>query len=91
MSAGHVLIPLGLLHMRRLQRWFIRLRIDPVRQKRRMVYIPPSVGLDLTYWKDLHVLSVGVPLGRVTSHTAVFTDASLAGWRGTCMSQAVGG
>ncbi|XP_033980402.1 uncharacterized protein LOC117477766 [Trematomus bernacchii] len=91
MSAGHVVIPLGLLHMRRLQRWFIRLHIDPVRQKRRMVYIPPSVGLDLAYWKNLHVLSVGVPLGRVTSHTAVFTDASLAGWGGTCMSQAVGG
>ncbi|XP_033996615.1 LOW QUALITY PROTEIN: uncharacterized protein LOC117490940 [Trematomus bernacchii] len=91
MAAGHVVIPLGLLHMRRLQRWFIRLRIDPVRQKRRMVAIPPSVGSDLTYWKSPHVLSAGVPLGRVTSHISVFTDASLSGWGGTCMSQAVGG
>ncbi|KAK5932172.1 hypothetical protein CgunFtcFv8_003898 [Champsocephalus gunnari] len=91
MSAGHVVIPLGLLYMRRLQRWFIRLRIDPVRQRRRMVCVPPSVGLDLTYWKNPHILSVGVPLGRVTSHTSVFTDASLSGWGGTCMSQAVGG
>ncbi|KAK5881766.1 hypothetical protein CesoFtcFv8_022528 [Champsocephalus esox] len=91
MSAGHVVIPLGLLYMRRLQRWFIRLRIDPVRQRRRGVCVPPSVGLDLTYWKNPHVLSVGVPLGRVTSHTSVFTDASLSGWGGTCMSQAVGG
>ncbi|KAK5883801.1 hypothetical protein CesoFtcFv8_020091 [Champsocephalus esox] len=91
MSAGHVVIPLGLLYMRRLQRWFIRLRIDPVRQRRRRVCIPLSVGLDLTYWKNPHVLSVGVPLGRVTSHTSVFTDASLSGWGGTCMSQAVGG
>ncbi|KAK5905122.1 hypothetical protein CesoFtcFv8_006620 [Champsocephalus esox] len=91
MSAGHVVIPLGLLYMSRLQRWFIRLRIDPVRQRRRMVYVPPSVGLDLTYWKNPHILSMGVPLGRVTSHTSVFTDASLSGWGGTCMSQAVGG
>lgn len=28
MSAGHMVIHLGLLHMRRLQRWFIRLRIS---------------------------------------------------------------
>ncbi|XP_071062171.1 trypsin-2-like [Pseudochaenichthys georgianus] len=65
MSAGHVVIPPGLLYMRRLQRWFIRLRIDPVRQRRRRVCVPPSVGLDLTYWKNPHILSVGVPLGRI--------------------------
>ncbi|KAF0047741.1 hypothetical protein F2P81_001374 [Scophthalmus maximus] len=29
MSAGHVVVPLGLLHMRRLQRCFIRLRVNP--------------------------------------------------------------
>nr|XP_010790957.1 PREDICTED: uncharacterized protein LOC104963955 [Notothenia coriiceps] len=32
-SAGHVGIPLGLPHRRSLQRWFIRPRIDPVRQR----------------------------------------------------------
>ncbi|CAL8310650.1 unnamed protein product [Boreogadus saida] len=32
MSAAHTVVPLGLLHMRRLQRWFSRLRIDPVCQ-----------------------------------------------------------
>ncbi|KAF0039330.1 hypothetical protein F2P81_007565 [Scophthalmus maximus] len=49
MSAGHVVVPLGLLHMRKLQRWFSRLRLDPIRQK-----MPPgnsallrSVGSDL--------------------------------------------
>ncbi|CAL8370433.1 unnamed protein product [Boreogadus saida] len=30
MSAAHRVVPLGLLHMRRLQRWPSRLRIDPV-------------------------------------------------------------
>ena len=30
-SAGHVVVPLGLLYMRRLQRWLIRLRVDDVR------------------------------------------------------------
>ncbi|KAI3374153.1 hypothetical protein L3Q82_006016 [Scortum barcoo] len=91
MSAGHVTVPLGLLHMRRLQRWFIRLCVDPIRQRRCMVSIPPSVGPDLAYWGNPHVLSVGVPLGRVTSHISVFTDASLSGWGGTCLTETVGG
>ena len=86
MSAANVVIPLGLLHMRRLQRWFIRLRIDPVRQRRRMVSIPPSVGPDLVHWRNLHTLSAGVPLGRAASHISVFTDTSLSGWGGTCLS-----
>ncbi|KAI3360259.1 hypothetical protein L3Q82_014572 [Scortum barcoo] len=91
MSAGHVTVPLGLLHMRRLQRWFIRLHVDPKRQRRRMVSVPPSVGPDLAYWGNPHVLSAGVPLGRVTSHISVFTDASLSGWGGTCLTETVGG
>lgn len=36
-------------------------------------------------------LTAGVPLGRVTSHVSVFTDASLSGWGGMCQSQVVGG
>lgn len=35
---------LGLLHMRRLQRWFNRLRINPVHHKRSMISIPVSRG-----------------------------------------------
>ncbi|KAI3374147.1 hypothetical protein L3Q82_006008 [Scortum barcoo] len=73
MSAGHVTVPLGLLHMRRLQRWFIRLRVDPIRQRQRMVSVPPSVGPDLAYWGNPHVLSVGVPLGR-NQHVLIRTD-----------------
>ena len=91
MSAGHVVVPLGLLHMRRLQRWFIHLHVDPVRQRRRIIAVPPSEDADLVYWKNPRTLSVGVPLGRVASHISVFTDASLSGWVGTCLSQVVGG
>ncbi|XP_053289751.1 LOW QUALITY PROTEIN: uncharacterized protein LOC128450365 [Pleuronectes platessa] len=75
MSAAHVVVPLGLLHMRRLQRWFIRLHVDPVRQRRRMVAVPPSVKADLIHWKNPRTLSAGVPLGRAASHISVFTDA----------------
>ncbi|MEQ2208161.1 hypothetical protein XENOCAPTIV_027450, partial [Xenoophorus captivus] len=52
-------------------RWFIRLRIDPVRQKRRMISVPPSVGPDLAHWGNLRILSEGVHLSRPTSHVSV--------------------
>ncbi|KAF0027027.1 hypothetical protein F2P81_019768 [Scophthalmus maximus] len=91
MSAGHVVVPLGLLHMRKLQRWFSRLRLDPICQKMRLVTLPSSVQSDLTHWGNPRVLAAGVPLGRVTSHVSVFTDASLFGWGGMCQAQVIGG
>ncbi|XP_067359029.1 uncharacterized protein [Channa argus] len=90
MAAALSVVPLGLLHMRRLQRWFSRLQLDPVRHRRRLVMIPPSVGPDLAYWRGPRVMLDGVPLGRPSSHVSVFTDASLLGWGGTCLSQSVG-
>ncbi len=47
--------PLGLLHMRWPQSWFIHLRLDPVHHRRHMVSIPPSVGSNLAYWKSPHI------------------------------------
>ena len=58
-TALSVMRPLELLHMRRLQRWFSRLRIDPVRQRLRKVTIPLSVGPDLTHWGDPQTLARG--------------------------------
>nr|XP_020444839.1 uncharacterized protein LOC109953712 [Monopterus albus] len=91
MSASHVAVPLGLLHMKKLQRWFGHLRLDPMRHKRHVLTVPPLVQSDLEYWGTPRVLTMGVPLGRATSHVSVFTDASLLGWGGTCLSQAVEG
>uniref|UniRef100_UPI003AAB97E8 uncharacterized protein n=1 Tax=Centroberyx gerrardi TaxID=166262 RepID=UPI003AAB97E8 len=91
MSAAHVVVPLGLLHMRLIQRWFAHLRVDPRRHKRRLVTIPLSVKPNLDYWESPQVMRHGVPMGRVMSHISVFTDASLSGWGGTCLSHAVGG
>ena len=91
MSAGYMVVPLGLLHMRKIQRWFLRQRVDPIRHKWRMLTIPPSLQSDLSYWGNPQTLSAGVPLGRVTSYVTVYTDASLTGWGGMCESQVVGG
>ena len=49
MAAARVVVPLALLHMRRLQRWFSSLRLDLKRHKRRLVTIPPSVKGNLRF------------------------------------------
>lgn len=91
MAAAHPVVPLGLLHMRRLQRWFASLRLDLKRQKFRLLTVPPTVQGNLQYWGSPQHLVTGTPLGRVTSYTSVFTDASLMGWGGTCLGRAIGG
>ncbi|KAJ8009686.1 hypothetical protein DPEC_G00094090 [Dallia pectoralis] len=91
MSAAHAVVTLGLLHMHALQRWFARRRVDPVRHRRRILIIPYTLAGDLDYWRNPAVLERGVPLGRVSAVTQVFTDASLTGWGGMCQGQAVGG
>ena len=92
MAAAHPVVPLGLLFMRSgLQRWFPRQRLEPRRHKLRMLLVPRSVSPDLEYWGSLPALLRGGPLGRVTSYVVVFTDASLTGWGGTCLSHSVGG
>ncbi len=74
MSVGHVVIPLGLLHMRWLQRWYTASALTPCVSRD-----ATAVGQIWTYWSNPHVLSVGVPLGRSASHISVFIDASLSG------------
>ncbi|KAJ8015947.1 hypothetical protein DPEC_G00001990 [Dallia pectoralis] len=73
MSAAHAVVTLGLLHMRALQRWFARQRVDPVRHRRRMLIIPYTLVGDLDYWRNPAVLERGVPLGRVSAMTQLET------------------
>ena len=91
MAAAHFVVPLGLLHTRCLQRWFIGLHLDPKRDKRRLVTTPPSVEGNLRYWGSPEHMWRGTPLGRVTSYMTVFTDASVTGWGGACLERAIGG
>ena len=91
MAAAHVVVPLGLLYMRKLQRWFAQLRLDPVRHRRRLLVIPRSVKADLDHWRDPRVMTRGVDMGRVTALYPVFTDASLTGWGGVCRAGSIGG
>ncbi|KAK5877277.1 hypothetical protein CesoFtcFv8_024799 [Champsocephalus esox] len=47
MTAAHPVVPLGLLHARRMQRRCIGLRLNLKRHKRRLATIPPSVESNL--------------------------------------------
>ncbi|KAK5898200.1 hypothetical protein CgunFtcFv8_015638 [Champsocephalus gunnari] len=68
-----------------MQTWFIGLRLDLKRHKRRLVTIPPSVESNLRFWGSPENGRRGAPLGQVISYITVFTDASVTGWGGTCI------
>ncbi|CAL8395199.1 unnamed protein product [Boreogadus saida] len=50
MAATHPVVPLGLLSMGRLQWWFARQRLDPMRHKVRVLLLPRSVSPDTMLW-----------------------------------------
>ncbi|KAE8295205.1 hypothetical protein D5F01_LYC06131 [Larimichthys crocea] len=60
-------------------RWFASLLLDLRRQKFQLLTVPPTVQGNLRYWGSPRHLLTETPLGRVTSYTSVFTDASLMG------------
>ena len=91
MAAAHPVVRLGLLHMRALQRWFSRLKLHPLRDRRRTVTPSALARSDVVFWLTPGRLSQGVRLGCVPSYTEVFTDASLTGWGGVLGQQATGG
>ncbi|KAI2667306.1 ORF V: Enzymatic polyprotein [Labeo rohita] len=92
MAAAAAVTPLGLLHMRPLQRWLhdrvtrwawhcgtLRIGVSP--QCRRL----------FSPWSDPAFLQAGVPLGQVSRHLVVYKDASSTGWGAVCNGQAASG
>ncbi|KAL0146632.1 hypothetical protein M9458_057972 [Cirrhinus mrigala] len=92
MAAVAAVTPLGLLHVRPLQRWLHdqvprwewycgTLRIG-ISLQCRCLFSP---------WLDPAFLQAGVPLGQVSRHLVVYTDASSTGWGAVCNGQAASG
>ncbi|KAI2661198.1 ORF V: Enzymatic polyprotein [Labeo rohita] len=77
MAAAAAVTPLGLLHMRPLQRW-LHDRVLRWAWHRGTLRIGVS-------------RSAGVPLGQVSRHVVVHTDASTTGWGAVCNGQAASG
>ncbi len=81
--------PLRLLHMRALQHW-LHSRVPRWAWCRgtHRVTITPMCRRLFSLWSDLAFLWAGVPLGQVSRHVVVTTDASSMGWGATCNRQA---
>lgn len=48
-SAAHPEVPLGLLHIQCLQRWFVSLHMDSRKHKQRLVTVPPQYSTGTHY------------------------------------------
>ncbi|XP_061098651.1 uncharacterized protein LOC133128861, partial [Conger conger] len=84
MAAAIAVVPLGLLRMRPVQLWLKRMHFDPMRDRAKLFRIPQSVVRALSHWRDGRMLSVGVPMGAISTHVPVYTDASTKGWGAVC-------
>ncbi|KAK7898546.1 hypothetical protein WMY93_019399 [Mugilogobius chulae] len=80
LAAGAQAVPLGLLHTRPLQRWFVcqRLRMPKDRWKR--LLLSRRARSVLMWWVSSRAVADGVPLGHGAARITVTTDASQTGW-----------
>ncbi|KAI2663638.1 ORF V: Enzymatic polyprotein [Labeo rohita] len=92
MAAAAAVTPLGLLHMRPLQRW-LHDRVPRWAWHRGTLRIgvSPQCRRLFSPWSDPAFLQAGVPLGQVSRHLVVYTDASSTGWGAVCNGQAASG
>ncbi len=92
MASAAAVTPLGLLHMRLLQRWLHdRVPRWAWRCGTYRVSVTPSCLQTFSPWSDLAFLRAGVPLVQVSRHVVVSTDASAMGWGTMCNGHAAAG
>ncbi len=92
MASSAAITPLGLLHMRPLQRWLHdRVPRWAWRHGTYRVSLTPSCRRTFSPWSDLAFLRAGVPLEQVSRHVVVSTDASATGWWAMCNGHAAAG
>ena len=83
LCAAHQVVPLGLLFLRRLQRWFASLYSmygDDAKFNSTKVQVPIGVEPDLAHWRRACSDRVGMPLGPKDPLVTIFTDACNTGW-----------
>ena len=74
------LVPLGRLHMRPFQRWFLSHRMDPALHRNVRIPMTKRAYSALVPWLDSNLYESGVPMGPVLLRRVICTDASLTGW-----------
>ncbi len=92
MASTAAVTPLGLLHMRPLQRW-LHSRVPRWAWQHGTYRVSgtPSCCHTFSPWSDLAFLQAGVPLAQVSRHVVVSTDASTTGWGAMCNGHAAAG
>lgn len=91
MASSVVVIPLGRLYMRGLQRWVASLGLDPHRDGLRRVRVSMDCSRALYQWRSPGFLTQGVSVGTVSARKVISTDASLMGWGATHEGRTVNG
>ncbi len=92
MASSAAITPLGLLHMRPLQRWLHdRVPRWAWHHGTYRVSLTPSCRRTFSPWSDLAFLRAEVPLEQVSRHVVVSTDASATGWGAMCNGHAAAG
>ncbi|KAI2645552.1 ORF V: Enzymatic polyprotein [Labeo rohita] len=77
MAAAAAVTPLGLLHMRLLQHWLHdRVPRWPWHRDTHRIGVSLQCRRLFSPWSDPAFLQAGVPLGQVSRHLVVYTDAS---------------
>ncbi len=92
LASAATVTPLGLLHMRPLQRWLHdRVPRWAWCHGTYRVSVTPSCRHTFSPWSNLAFLHAGVPLEQVSRHVVVSTDASTTGWGAMCNGHAAAG
>ncbi|XP_029909243.1 uncharacterized protein LOC115360460 [Myripristis murdjan] len=91
MASALVVVPMGRLYMKGIQRWVASHRLDPRRQGSHRVRVSVDCTAALIPWRKRGFLTQGVPMGVVLCRKLITTDASLVGWGGVCEGRAVNG
>ncbi len=92
MASVATVTPLGLLHIRPLQRW-LHDWVPRWAWRHCMYRVLVTLSCHQTFspWSDLAFLRAGVPLVKVSRHVVVSTDASAMGWGAMCNGHAAAG
>ncbi len=80
MAAASQVVPLGLLHMRPLQRWLAKYKVSPYENGQRLIPRDLDCLPAVKWWLSTPGLKEGVKLGPLCSRETITTDASQAGW-----------
>ncbi len=79
MAAASQVVPLGLLHLRTLQRWLAKYKVSPYENGQRLIPRDLDCLPAVKWWLSTPGLKEGVKLGPLCSRETI-TDASQAGW-----------